>query len=76
METVNFGVFVEAVLMLNTIDIHGMAVRRQHKKILHNLKAKLTEIFGKHWKKGFPCWKRTICIQRYKILKLKMQFLF
>ena len=44
-KTISFGMFAEAVLMLNTADIDGMAVGRQHKKTLHTLKAKLTKKF-------------------------------
>ena len=44
-ESISFGVFAEAVLMVNTADIEGMAVRKKDKKRLCNLKDKLTDIF-------------------------------
>ena len=44
-ENISFGMFAEAVLMVNIADIDGMAVRKKDKKRLCNLKDKLTEIF-------------------------------
>ena len=57
METVSFGVFAKAVLMLNTANIDGMAVGRHHKKTLHNLKAKLIEIFWEALEEGISVLK-------------------
>jgi hypothetical protein len=50
-ENISFGVFAEAVLMLNTADIDGMAVGRKYKEKLCTLNSgkSLSVNFGYIW---------------------------